>query len=552
MRKKNLVKIFSVFMGLVMMMSSFVGCGGEEKKAEAQTIVYNIKGDPQTIDPALNNASDGSIVLYANFEGLTRIDEENKVKMGVAEKIDISPDGRVYTFHLRKDAKWSDGKQVTAKDFEYAWKRVLDPTLASETVNYVYDYIKGAKEYYDQKGKGSWENVGIKVKDDTTLEVTLNNPTGYFTQLTAYGTYFPVRQDMVEKDPTGWTTKAETYIGNGPFKMDSWKHADSMEFSKNANYWDNAKVKLDKMTFVMVIDESSALTSFEKGDIELLDTVVGTEIPRLQKEGKIEISPQYGTYYVLFNCKKKPFDNPKVRKALSLAINRKQIVEKVTRAGEIPAASMVPLGSLDADNKTDFRTKGGEYLKAEGDVAEAKKLLAEAGYPDGKGFPTFTYLYNTSQMHKQIGEALQEMWRNNLGVNCKLANQEFGVVQATRTAGNFEVSRAGWMPDYMDPAGMLDIAVSGNGMNDGKYSSAEFDKNMNIAKTTSDINARYEALHNAEKVMMDEAAFAPIYQYSNKKILKPYVKGLYMTPSGSIYFDHATIDQAAKAEAQKK
>lgn len=553
MKKKTYVKFLAALMGVLMVMSLFTGCGGGgtssgTKDDANQTLVYNLGADPKTIDPGLNEAVDGGNVINACFEGLTRLDKDSKVKPGVAEKWDVSTDGLTYTFHLR-DAKWSDGQPVKAGDFEYAWKRVADPATASTYANYVTDYIKGAEAFYNKKG--SKDDVAVKAVDDKTLEVTLNQPTPYFLQLCAFHVYMPVRQDIVEKNPEGWATDPATYIGNGPFKLDKYTHQDSLELSKNENYWNAKEIKLTHMTFVMVEEPSAALTSFEKGDIEFIDNVPASDAPRLKDEGKLQISPQFGTYYVMFNNKKAPFNNPKVRKALALAIDQQVIVDNLTKCGEKPATGFVGYGSYDADGTTDFRTKGGDFITPQGNVEEAKKLLAEAGYPGGKGFPVFTYLYNTSESHKKIAEAVQDMWKKNLGINCKLANQEWAVFQNTRQAGNYDVARGGWIADFMDPVSMLDIFVTGNGNNDPKYSNTEFDKFIKASKSETDVNKRFEDLHEAEKILMNDSPVATLYFYVNKICVKPYIKGIVQTPTGSIEFDYAYVDQQAKDEFLK-
>ncbi|QCX33088.1 peptide ABC transporter substrate-binding protein [Caloramator sp. E03] len=542
MKKKNLFSFLTVILTIVMVGTLFAGCGSKGASNANQTLVYNLGTDSETIDPALNEAVDGATVIANAFEGLTRIGDDNNVKPGVAEKWEISADGTVYTFHLRKEAKWSDGKPVTAKDFEYAWKRALDPKLAATYVFFLTDNIKNAQEYYE--GKAKWEDVGIKVKDDYTIEVTLKVPTAFFLQLLAMPIYMPLRQDAVEKGGEQWTQSGDTYIGNGPFKMVKWTHNDSMEWEKNENYWDAKNVKLSKMTWVMVNEASSALTSWEKGEIDVIETVPSAEVPRLTKENKLQIYPELGTYYLYFNTKKAPLDNPKVRKALTLAINRQAIIDAVLKTGQKPAYAQVPYGITESDGKSDFREKGGDLFKE--DVQQAKQLLAEAGYPDGKGFPEMTYLYNTSEAHQKIAEMIQDMWKKNLGINIKLANQEWKVFQKTRQNGDFEIARGGWMADYVDPMTFIDMFMSDNGFNDGKFTNAQYDQLLKQAKSTTDLAKRDQLMHDAEKILMDEQAVCPIYFYVSNMCVKPWIKGVYKTPLATVYFDHAYVDESAK------
>lgn len=541
MKRKKLFIILAAVLTIVMVGTLFAGCGKGASNAN-QTLVYNLGTDSETIDPALNEAVDGATVIANNFEGLTRIGDDNNIKPGVAEKWDISADGTVYTFHLRKNAKWSDGKPVTAKDFEYAWKRALDPKLAAAYAFFLTDNIKNAQEYYD--GKVQWQDVGVKVKDDYTIEVTLKVPTAFFLQLVAMPIFMPLRQDAVEKGGEKWTQSGDTYIGNGPFKMVKWTHNDSMEWEKNENYWDAKNVKLSKMTWVMVNEASSALTSWEKGEIDIIESVPPAEAPRLIQEKKLQVFPELGTYYLYYNTKKPPLDNPKVRKALSLAIDRNAIKEAVLKTGQIIAYAQVPYGIKESDGKTDFREKGGDLFKE--DVQLAKQLLAEAGFPDGKGFPELTYLYNTNESHKKIAEMIQDQWKNNLGINIKLANQEWKVFQKTRKNGEFDVARGGWIADYIDPMTFLDMFMSDNDFNDGKYNNPQYDQLLKEAKTTTDLAKRDQLMHDAEKIIMDEQGVCPIYFYVSNMCVKPWIKGVYKTPLATVYFDHAYVDESAK------
>lgn len=542
MSKKKLTKLLAALLGVLMVVSLFGGCTGGSNSDANQSLIYNLGSEPETIDPALNTAVDGGTVITAAFEGLTRLDENNKIKAGVAEKWDISADKLTYTFHLRKNAKWSDGKPVTANDFQYAWLRALDPKTEAEYCYQLF-YIKNAEAFFNGKAKA--EDVAIKVVNENTLEVKLEAPTPYFLELCSFATLMPVRKDIVEKSPKEWARNMDTYIGNGPFKVTKFTSKDAIEFEKNKEYWDAKNVKLSKMTFVMVVEASSALQSFEKGEIDLIEAPPSAEIPRLKQDGKLKIMPYIGTYFVVFNNTKAPFDNPKVRKAFNLAINRPQIIDAVLKAGQKPATAFVPDGIADGDGK-DFRSKKTEYYKPEGNIEEAKKLLAEAGYPDGKGFPEITYLYNTSEAHKKIAEALQDMWSKNLGVKVKLANQEWAVFQKTRQAGNYDIARHGWIGDYMDPMTFLDMWLKGGGNNDAKYDNPKYDELIKKARVEVDVNKRSQNLHDAEDILLEDMPFAPIYFYVSTICEKPYVKGVNKTPLGTIYFDRAYVDEKAK------
>lgn len=542
--KKNIsLRLVSALICILMTMSLFAGCGGGSVNSANQVLTYNLGAEPETIDPALNQAVDGGNVITACFEGLTRLDEKNSPVPGVAEKWDVSKDGLTYTFHLRKNAKWSDGQSVTAKDFDYAWKRALNPDTEAAYAYQLF-YIKNAENYYGKKAAEG--DIGIKVVDDYTFVVTLVAPTPYFLELCAFATYMPVRKDIVDKEPKTWATKPETYIGNGPFRMTSYKMKDALEFEKNPNYWNAKTIKLSKMTWVIVVEASSYVVSFEKGEIDLIESPPAADIQRLTEKGLFKIEPYIGTYAVCFNTQKAPFNDARVRRAFNLAIDRQPIIDAVLKAGQKPAIAFVPFGVSDAKPGEDFRTKGGNYFKPEGDLAEAKKLLADAGYPDGVGFPKVTYLYNTSQAHKKIGEALQDMWKKKLGVDVQLQNQDWAVFQKNRQDGNYDFARYGWIGDYMDPMTFLDLWMKGSGNNDCKFDNSEYDSYLNKAKVEPDSVKRMEYMHKAEDILMKEMPLAPLYFYVSTICEQPYVKGIHKTPLGTIYFDHGYIDENLK------
>lgn len=536
--KKSLV----LMLVLALVVTAFAGCGTKapteaEKPAEPKVLKFNLNADPKTIDPQLNSAADGGHVVNNTFEGLMR-EIDGQLQNAMAEKYEISEDGLTYKFTIR-DAKWSDGKPVTAHDFEYAWKRALDPATASEYSFQMY-YIKGAQAY--NEGTGSIEDVAVKALDDKTLEVVLEGPTPYFLELTTFYTFMPTRKDVVEKDPEGWAKNPEIVVCNGPFKVTEYKIGDKLILSKNENYWQADKVKLDQIEISMIVESTTGLTAYEAGELDVIDEVPNQEIPRLQaSDPSFKILPQIGTYYYIFNVTKKPTDDVRVRKALALAIDRTAIVEKVTKGGQIPATGFTPPGLLDADGK-EFRTVAGDYgidPKA-AKVEEAKALLAEAGYPDGKGFPELTVLYNTSENHKAIGEAIQEMWKQNLGISVKLQNQEWAVFQDSRHNGNFEIARAGWLGDYADPMTMLDLWLSYSGNNDAQWKNKDYDKLIEDSKKLAG-KERFDLLYKAEALMMEEMIVMPIYYYTDPIAVKDHVKDWEKTLLGHWFFGFADI-----------
>lgn len=519
------------------------GCGGGGKgtapAAKEKIVRYNHGQEPETIDPAQNTSTDGGTIASAVFEGLTALDANDKPIAGAAENWDISPDRMTYTFHLRKDAKWSDGKAVTAKDFAYSWQRALNPTTKAEYAYQLF-YIKNAEEF--NSGKAKAEDLGIKVIDDNTLEVSLNAPTPYFLSLTAFPTLMPVREDIINKYGDQWARKADTYIGNGPFKASEWVSKDHLKLVKNENYWDKDRIKIDGVMITFIGDESTMLSSYEAGELDVIDSVPLSEVARLKKESKeFHMIPQAGTYYYAFNTQKAPFDNVKVRKAFALAIDRQTIVDKVRKSGT-PATAFVPPGVPDATPGKDFRTNGGDFFPKKADVAQAKKLLAEAGYPDGKGFPDVTLIYNSTEEHKIMAEAVLEMWKKNLGIsNIKLSNMEWGVFIPTRQKGDFQIARDGWIGDYNDPMTFIDLFTTGNGNNDPQWKNAQFDQLVKKARMSSSEQERMTTLHEAEKLFLEDAIMCPVFFYTQNTMIKPNIKNLHVSPLGLTYFDRVEI-----------
>ncbi|WP_459129579.1 peptide ABC transporter substrate-binding protein [Guggenheimella bovis] len=555
-------RFLSLLLVVVMVLTIFAGCqkatndpgpvkSGEPAPAasgepSAQTpkapagefVRHNLGADPQTIDPALNTAVDGAIVLVNMYEGLVQVDKDNQVIPGVAEKWDISEDGLTYTFHLR-DSKWSDGKPVTAKDFEYAWKRALAPETASEYAYQMY-YIAGAQAYNDKSG--TVEGVGVKAIDDKTLEVKLIAPTPYFLSLTAFPTYFPVREDIVSANPEKWSLDPKTHVSNGPFKLDEWAHNDVLRIVKNDEYYNAENVKLKGVEFYMIVEAPTALQSYLNGELDYDETIPQDQIPNLTKERKdFQIYPYIGTYFYCFNTTKAPFDNVNVRKAFSLAIDRKGIVEAVAQGGQKPAMGFVPYG-MQLSDKREFRDAANTTygLSETADVEGAKKALADAGFPDGQGLPPVELIYNTDEGHKAIAEAVQEMWNANLGVQVELRNEEWKVFQTTRNEGNFQVSRHGWIGDFTDPMTFLDMWYSTSGNNDAHWKNPAFDAAIDKSKTTTGAE-RDAAMIEAEKLMMEDHIVAPVYYYTKPALLNERVQNVVMSALGFVYYAGASI-----------
>lgn len=545
MKSNKLRKICAVALTLTLGMSVFAGCGNKDSADSGRKLIYNLGEDPETLDPTLNTSSGAGSIIDNAFEGLMRLDENEKAIPGVAEKMEVSDDQLVYTFTLRKDAKWSDGEAVTAKDFEYSWVRALTKDTAAE-YNYQLFYIKNGEKFYN--GEASREDLGIEVVDDHTLKVTLEAPTAYFPELTAFTTYFPEREDIVTANPEGWATEPETYVSNGPFKLVQWDMKDQLIFEKNENYWNKKEIKLPGIVWKLVTDQNTAYASLKSGDFDMVDTVPPAEIENGKNEGLVTIYPNLATYMLVLNVGKQDglsedvkrvLSNEKVRKALNLVIDRKAIVENVTKSGQVPAYSFVPKGILNEKGE-DFASK--KYYDAETpNIEEAKKLLAEAGYPEGKGLPTLEFMYNTEGDHKLIAQAIQQDWAK-IGVNVELTNQEWKVFLNSRQQGQYQIARHGWSGDYVDPMTFLDLWVTGGGNNDAGYSNAEYDKLVADAKKEADPDKRWELMRKAEDIIMEEMPIIPLYYYTKVKGAKPEVKGVRVSTLGHVFFDKAYIE----------
>ena len=550
-------------------------CG---KSDNVPTLVVNNGAEPQTLDPGIEKGQPEYHVNITLFEGLTTYDPKDlSVKPGVAERWDVSPDGLAYTFHLRP-AKWSNGDPVTAQDFEWSWKRVLDPALGSEYVEQISNYVKNAKAYYrgasadgtlrswagiaaDKRAEAAAglpeqvqkrhaatlatlvsaekdpkvlaalkkaleeasrredvrvDAVGIRAKDEKTLEVALESPTPYFLDLTGFFTYFPVHRKTVETHGKDWI-KPGNMVSNGPFMLKEWKIKEHILVEKNPHYWDAANVADHRVKFLPIENLTTAFNLYEKGGIHWMTTAPLEYIEELKKRPDYHSGPFLTTYFYGFNLKRGPTKDPRVRRALALAIDKEQIVRHITRAGEIPALSLVPPGlpgytppSMPAFNP-----------------GEARKLLADAGFPGGKGLPKIEILYNTQESHKKIAAAIQEMWRTHLGVETELRNTEWKVYLDLQSRLEFDVIRRGWIGDYNDPNTFIDMFVSTNGNNNTGFASAEYDRLVQSASRELDPAKRMGMLRDAESLLLQEMPIVPIYFYVTKNLWKPNVSGLH-------------------------
>ncbi len=525
------------------MVFAFAACGSDSAKGGDGVMDVCIASEPDSIDPALSTSLDGGTMNLHTFEGLVKWVDDGKghakLAPGMAKSWDVSDDQLEWTFHLRKDLKWSDGSPLTAKDFVYAWNRLVKPETGAD-YEYMLDMVSG----YDSEDKV----LDIEAPDDQTFKVKLSKFTPYFEEICAFPATSPVKQEIIEKDGDKWTNSPDTYVSNGPFKMTERKRNSKIVMEPNENYYDKDKIKTKKIVFHLMDDTNAMYAAFKSGELDFINQVPPDEVKALLKDKTLKVDPQIGTYFVCFNNQKAPFDNPKVREAFSLAIDRNFIVSEVTGTGEVPAGAYVPKGVNDAKgiDGDDFRKIGGDYYKVdkkdyEANCEKAKKLLEEAGYPDGKGFPTVDYLYNTDANHKAIAEALQNMWQEKLGVTVNLQNQEWNVFINDRKQGNYSIARHGWVADYNDPMSFLDMFLTGGGNNDAKYENPSYDALIQAAKAEKDPEKRMQTMHDAEKMLIaDDNVVAPLYFYTSKRMIQDGEKGLYYTPLGYYLFGNMT------------
>ena len=567
---KNLQKVASIISALAISATLLAACtpagnnsttagSGGDGNIKAPTgglVRYNLGADPKTLDPALNTAVDGGTVLQNLYVGLMKTDDDDQPIPGMAESYEMSDDGLVYTFKLR-DAKWSDGEPVKAGDFAFAWLRALDSMTKPTPSEYAYQlfYIKNAEKF--NAGEATKEEVGIEVVDDKTLKVTLEAPVAYFLSLMAFPTYFPVRQDMVEKDVNLWWANKETHVSNGPFKFESLAPKSKLVLVKNDNYYDADKVKLKTIEMSLTDDAQTFLAAFKKGELDMIEAPPPQDVPQLIKDKVAQVLPYLGTYFYVINMRpelkdKNPevyeaLQKPEVRRALALGLNKTELVEKVAMGEQVPAWGYVPEGIKD-DKGNNFADKTKYLDKDAGDFEEAKRLLAEAGYPNGEGFPTITLKYNNNTTHQNMAVAVQAMWKQNLGIDVQLANEEWAVFQTSRINGDYEIARHGWIADYNDPMTFLDMWVSGEGPgvwgnNDAHYDNPEYDKLIAAAKIETDLPKRTQMLHDAEALLMADLPIIPIYFYTNIVAYRDYVKEVRKSPLGFLFFENAYIEE---------
>ena len=506
------------------------------------TVQYG--SNPETLDPALNSAIDASNTIITIFEPLLLINENNEVVGGQAESWEASEDGLTWTFTMRDGLKWSDGTDLTAKDFEYSFKRMANPDTAAPYAETCLGMIDG----FDAAQAGDPDALNVKASDDgKTLTIVLSYPCSYFDKMAAFAAMSPVQQATVEANGDSWCTSADTFVSNGPYMITDWTPSERIVLSKNPNYvggWDSSKIVSDTITLLLLEDSSASFAAYNSGEAVLIKDVPTDEIPSLTKAedgGDFYVDTILGTYYVSLNLQRDAFKDAKVRKALSLAIDRDYVANTIMQGTYTTADSIVGPGIVDESGY--FHDNGNApYISAdyEANLAEAKKLLEEAGYPNGEGYPTIEYSTNDVGYHVPLAEYLQQAW-GDLGITLTINKMEWSSFTPARRAGEYDVARNGWVMDYNDPSNMLDLFCTSNGNNDGKYANPDFDAAIDASRV-ADSAEHFAQLHKAEDILMEDMGCLPIAYYNDYWLQSPTLKGTWHSPYGYWYLQYGYIE----------
>jgi oligopeptide transport system substrate-binding protein len=486
----------------------------------------NLGTEPPSLDWSLATDHVSFNVVANLMVGLAEFDKQLKPAPVVAKSWDVLEDGRKIVFHLRDDVLWSDGKKVRAQDFEYSWKRLLDPKTASEYAYILFD-VENAQEYHQGKTADP-TTVGVQAQDDLTLVVRLRHPASYFLAITTFEVTFPQRQDVIEKFDGRWTD-AENIVTNGPFLLSSWRHENEIELKANPNYF-RGKPAIEKVTMLMINEKTTALAMYEQGQLDFLDehSIPILDKKRLSNQRGFRRVPQWRGEYYGFALDRKPFNDPRVRKAFAMAIDR-NVFPKILQGGEEPASSWIPTGMLAHNPK----------IGVPFNPPEARRLLREAGYPDGKGFPQVVLGYNTEEDKKLVAEAVQGMWQRNLGVVVALENQEWKVYLKKLQNDPFPVFRDGWGADYPDPDNFMKLFTSGSGNNHPRWKNGRYDQLLESAAREWDGNKRVKLYDEAQKILCEtDLPIMPLYWRVETTVLNPRFTGLEMNSMGRLDLHH--------------
>jgi oligopeptide transport system substrate-binding protein len=483
------------------------GCGSGEERADFRFL--NV--EPESIDPGRSSDQPGGRIVANLFEGLTVRAAGNLAPLpGMAERIEISPDGRVYTFRLR-EAVWSDGTPVTSEDFRWSWTRVLDPRTAARYANLLHSVV-GARAFHAGESEDP-NSLGLECPDARTFVVTLEDPVAYFLDLCAFTTLAPVPRWAIEQHGDRWT-RPEYIVSNGPYVLEDWQIQRRLRLRRNPNYWNAVAIDLEVVDAVGGDYINGNFNRYMSGDLDWVDAtgVPFGVIDQLRERADFHLAPYFNTYFYRFNVTRPPLDDVRVRKALYHAIDAAAICENVLRAGQEPAHSLVPPG-----------LPGYEEVRLTGYQPDlARRLLAEAGFPGGKGFPKLTLLFNTSDQHRQLAEVAQQQWKRELGIDIALQNQEFKVFMVNTQSLEYEIARGGWIGDYLDPNSFLEIWISGSGNNRTGFASATYDSLIRRAAATLDPAERMRLLADCERIVTEqECILLPVYYYVVTNLYDP-------------------------------
>lgn len=530
---------------LVVTLVFVVGCSNDRKTPvqlgnEQQILHVGNAAEIADVDPHITTGMPEYRVQIAIFEGLVAKDQRTlEVIPGVAERWEISDDATVYTFHLRQNAKWSNGDELTAEDFVWSWKRALMPGLGNQ---YAYSLftVKNAEAFHKSEVE-DFSQVGVQALDKHTLRVELTSVTPYFLQLLDHHSMYPVHRATIEKfgaiDERGthWS-RPENFVGNGPFTLKTWVPNQVLTVAKSPTYWDADAVRLQEIHFYPIEQPTTEERMFRAGQLHITKEVPieKRELYHQKHPDLLRSAPYYATYFYRFNTTIVPLNDVRVRQALAYSIDRKQITEKVTKGGQQPAYNLTP--SSPAYTPT---------AKLPYDPEKARGLLAEAGFPNGEGFPTLTILYNTFEDHKKIALVIQEMWKRELNVDITLENQDWKVFLTNQRTMNYEISRASWVGDYYDPNTFLDMFVTNGGNNETGWSNKRYDELIRLASNTTDPADRYRYFNEAEAILVEELPILPVYTYAINELVSPSVKQWYSNVMDFWSYKHVYLDPQA-------
>ncbi len=537
---KNMRKFFALLLVLVTVLS-LTACGGGGSnngggsESGKKVVKFNTGFDPDTFDPQESNVMETNLVNNQCYDYLYRENLNGEFEPSLATGYELDDTNTVYTFTLRDGIKFADGSPITAKDVAFSYTRALDPANAFEYAYQLY-YIKNGEAF--NSGECSAEDLGIKVLADNKIEITLERPTPYFVSLTGFGTYAIISEEFASKQ-ADYGADVDSALASGPFKVVEWNKGQYVRYEKNENYWDAANVHIDELYFYCVSETSTELTMFETGGLDMT-YMSFTAADTVRLKDQIKYWPSLNTRYLMVNNEAGVLQDPKVRKALSLALDRKTLGEQVVM-NCTPSTGFIPNDMSAVDDPSQLFRKQ-DLLDINPRVDEAKALLAEAGFPDGAGFPTdISIIYTTGEANKALAEAIVEMWRVNLNITVKAENLEGTVRRDRKNSGDYYISLDGWSTDYMDPFSFMEIMLTGNIYNNGRVSIPEYDRLVNIAAGSMDQKEREQAMEEAEKILMDEMGCIPLYNSIKAYVANPKLVDVVMSKMGTIDFKWADL-----------